>query len=188
MRNLNYELIINRNETFTLDFEIVNQDGSPYIVSKYLKNPHVLITISSVNKLSKPYVCNYWLKLNELPKFEYTQPVEVDDFDNYPFVNEDEHLTGDVAVFVKTNADGTKIYKYWKNGEYYDYSFRIVKRFSVEDTSVLTAQNYEYTIKLVTGTKDDDSDVPITKFEDVIIILPSTRIIVNGDPNGGLKW
>ena len=55
---------ITQGETFTLDKLIVNEDGSPFIVSSKMSNPHVLISISdSEYDTSGKYVKNYWLPI-----------------------------------------------------------------------------------------------------------------------------
>lgn len=55
---------ITQGETFTLDKLIVNEDGSPFIVSSKMLNPHILISISdSEYYTSGKYIKNYWLPI-----------------------------------------------------------------------------------------------------------------------------
>ena len=195
MRNLNYELTITRGESVDLDFEIVNGDGSPYILYKRLTNPHVVITIVSTYNSVTPYYCNYWLDLKSYPKFDHTEPLPVRDFASYPpykpdgeqYDFDDENLVGDVAVFVFTNDKGVKEYKYWRDGEYVDYSLRLVKNFSVKDTSELVSQNYMYNIHLLAGDLNKELNGPALKniYED-IVLLPDTVLTVRRNVNGGI--
>lgn len=78
MKTLNNEIIIHRNETFTLDKILENKDGSPYIISNKLSNACFLITISSTRYQQEGrYIKNYWLTLNNYPRFTYTNAVDL---------------------------------------------------------------------------------------------------------------
>ena len=134
---------ITQGETFTLDKLIVNEDGSPFIVSDKMLNPHVLISISdSEYDTSGKYVKNYWLPIAEKLRFSETravnllsildadtdgEPLYPDGFDSITelsngFVTEGympergDSLIGlypSTCVFYVENSDGTKTYKYW---------------------------------------------------------------------------
>ena len=54
-----------------------------------------------------------------------------------------------------TEVDGVKTYKYWDNG-WKDYVCRIVKTFTQDDTSDFFAQNYLFSITLVSGMSTDE--------------------------------
>lgn len=69
---------ITQGETFTLDKLIVNEDGSPFIVSEKMLNPHVLISVSdSEYDTSGKYIKNYWLPIGEKLRFSETRPVNL---------------------------------------------------------------------------------------------------------------
>lgn len=78
MRLNGNEISIVRGESFSIDRTIVNRDGSPYIVSNRLRNPHILITVADnafLSKASKVY--KYFLSLADAPLFTVTNPVDI---------------------------------------------------------------------------------------------------------------
>lgn len=81
MKLLNSELVVHRNETFTIDRTIQNKDGSPYIVSNRLKNPYILIAVSSTRyDRADRYLYNNWVELKDWLRFTSTQAVNLRDF------------------------------------------------------------------------------------------------------------
>ena len=142
MRSSNAELTIYRNENFTIDRTLVNKDGSPFLISKGLPNPYLLITInSSKYKQNNQNKINYFLPLIDFPRFNFTNVVPITDLKNvdgeelYPdgfpngltltnvggtLVCMSAYYNGDLvgiepddAVFSFTE-DGITLYKYWK--------------------------------------------------------------------------
>jgi hypothetical protein len=78
MRLNGNEITIVRGESFSIDRTIVNRDGSPYIISNRLRNPHILITVADnafLSKASKVY--KYFLSLADAPLFTVTNPVDI---------------------------------------------------------------------------------------------------------------
>jgi hypothetical protein len=173
MKTYNNELVIKRNETFTLDKLIQNRDGSPYIVSANLANPHFLITISDTTyDVEKRMVIKLWLPIT-FPRFISTVPVNIRDFKQTPdgdvsWYDSFDDLTGlpsgylgnnlvtytdgNEAVFYLDTANG-RVYKYWDeiNGKWMDYECRLTCRFEQSLTKLLLEKSYLYTIELVSG-------------------------------------
>ena len=148
------DMYVQRGETFTIDRTVRNYDGSPYIVSNQYTNPYVLITVSS-SKYDQPdrYIANWWLDLKELPRFNYTRPKEIVDFE---------------AAYVIKDGDAEGEYLYYKVGEptlckywvwdsntstivWKDYDFRIIHTFTHTVTKDWIEQNYNYSVRLVSG-------------------------------------
>lgn len=77
MKVFNNEITIHRGETFSMDKVIQNKDGSPYIVSRRLKNPCVLVSVSTTRYAQdERYKLNKWLRLtNKL--FDATEPFDL---------------------------------------------------------------------------------------------------------------
>lgn len=92
MKTFNNEIIVHRNETFTIDKLVQNKDGSPYIVSKRLNNPYFLLTVSTTryDQLDR-YIKNYWLSLNNMPRFNSTRLFNLHDIKTT--------ATGDIAKY-----------------------------------------------------------------------------------------
>lgn len=85
MRSFNNEIIISRNETFSIDKIIKHKDGSPYIVSKELYNPYFLVSVSTTTYEQKHRkVYNKWLDLKDFPRFTNTVPVDLTSLKSTP--------------------------------------------------------------------------------------------------------
>lgn len=81
MKTFNNELVIHRGETFSMDKVVQNKDGSPYIVSNKLKNPYVLVAVSTTRyDQNKRYLLNQWLPLSDKPRFSITDPIDLTSF------------------------------------------------------------------------------------------------------------
>lgn len=181
MKTLNNELFVTRNETFTMDKTIENKDGSPYIISKELKNPYFLITISdSKYEQNKRYLYNKWLNLSNFPRFKNTIPIDLTSikssengetkYNSFEQHKEEYVVTEDNLVisgwikdkFISSyiyddvffvEKDGIKIYKYWCpiENDWKIYKCRFTTTFSQNITKNWTGQNYIYSITLVSG-------------------------------------
>lgn len=85
MKTFNNELVVHRNETFTIDKSLYNKDGSPYIISSELKNPYFVMSISSTRYDQRNrYIKNYWLDLSKYLRFVSTQPIDILSFKTTP--------------------------------------------------------------------------------------------------------
>lgn len=81
MKTFNNELVIHRGETFSMDKVVQNKDGSPYIVSNKLKNPYVLVAVSTTRyDQNKRYLLNQWLPLSDKARFSITDPIDLTSF------------------------------------------------------------------------------------------------------------
>lgn len=73
-----------RGETFTIDKVLQNKDGSPYIISNELQNPYLLISVTgSQYDNSKTFYRNYWLNLENFPRFTRTTPVNSNEINGW---------------------------------------------------------------------------------------------------------
>lgn len=216
MRLLKNDILVHKNETFTLGFDLINKDGSPYILYNKLSNPHLLITIaSSKYEEANRYVLNLWLDLSELPSFENTIPKEVDTIPVLAPSKVDEYV-----YYVKND----KKYVYYSNitNKYVDYKFTIRCPLTSDITNKIVGQSYWYSVQLLTGKnlkeyltelcdkhnidkvdsviimynrlKDAgiidelDLNVPLVEIYDNNVILPATNYTVQSNIHGGIKW
>ena len=203
MKTYGNEITIHRGESFTIDKFIVNKDGSPYIVSNHLLNPHLRISISdSLYEQEGRYVSNYFLNLSKLQRFESTVPVDIRSFKSsvggtslytsfdamsglpsgYIGNSLVTYTSNDDALFYCKNDDGTVDYKYYTGTGWSDYKFRLLKYFSTDVTSLWRGQNYWYDISLVSGPMIDGKFV---RFDVKLPILNPTRLTVLSDLEGG---
>ena len=167
-------LVIYRGESFTLDYNVVYGKGEPLIISDQMTSPYLLLSISNTAySQEKREIRNYWYPLKDFPKFTLTKPLDIQELKNglngvskyssfYDIVNFPiegvylngklvERLTENYAVFCNSLEPG--VYKYWKNGAWEDYDFRVIQSFTSEDTRTWLHQKYYYSIQLVTGTE-----------------------------------
>ena len=181
MRTYGNDIIVQRGETFAIDKLIRMPNGDPYIVSNQLKNPYIVLTVSSSEHVqNNRYVHNYWLK--GFKTFFLTKPVNLkeiltspngssmylDGFDDIRslttesgesylcqgyYKGELTRFAPDDAVFYDYDDAGNLVYKYWDldEGDWKDYRFRLVKTFLPVDTRNWVPQNYLWSIQLVSG-------------------------------------
>ena len=132
------DIYCEQGESFTLGFRIVNQDGSPFVLSdamdvkngnKYVKRSYLLFTVaSSANVTSENrYLANFWNPTDKYKKFYSTQAIKL--ADNNGEWKDAATVWGDVAKLIPADAaqagvtpanyaiyyivksDGTKDYK-----------------------------------------------------------------------------
>jgi hypothetical protein len=168
-------LTVHRGESFTLDYVLKNRNGSPYIISDNLTNAYFLLNVTSATYSQQGrYSKNYWLNLDNFPKFTLSRPMKIQDLTNIDSVSFDDLLIVDddtygygfyagingewqfipasYAVFYDDKSPDE--YKYiGANGQWLSYTCRFIKTFTSEDTSEWVSKNYKYSIRLVTGEK-----------------------------------
>lgn len=209
MQVRNNELIVTRGESFTMSKKVQNRDGSPYIISSELENPHFLITVSSsLYDVNDRYVLNKWLNLKNFPRFKHTQPVDLSRYgltfnDNtLPFIDLDgdgknNDFTGDetsgyanIAIFYEKDQNGVTKYKYWEyndniegnyGGRWVDYECPIVTTYSSDDTKLWDIGTYFYQILLVDVYGDELS---INECHIFSPILRPTKLSVQSNIGG----
>ena len=174
MQTRNNEIIVHRGETWTMRKLIKNKDGSPYIISSRLNNPHWLISIASATySQTNRYELELWCNLGDFPRFKVTRPIELKSINpSYTFENtsipsgyEYDEDTGkltyaNVAIFYEKSSDSVINYKYWEyidnennpyDGRWVDYKCSITLPFTKDITDNWIEQNYYYNISLVDG-------------------------------------
>lgn len=148
MKTLGTSIIINRGEVFSINREVLNDFGEPYILDKNWPNPYILLTVSSNRFASNgKYQQLYWLDLSAYPKFEKTRPEYISDLDN----GVPSGYTADTAVFY-TITDGERSYYRWTGTVFIPYSFKFKKTFLANDTAAWIESIYLYEIAIVSGT------------------------------------
>ena len=135
------DIYCEQGESFTVGFRIVNQDGSPFVLSdamdvkngnKYVKRSYLLFTVaSSANVTSENrYLANFWNPTDKYKKFYSTQAVKIaDNNGEWPdadtvwnnaaaWIPADAVQAGvtpaNYAIYYIVRSDGTKEYKQLK--------------------------------------------------------------------------
>ena len=132
------DIYCEQGESFTVGFRIVNQDGSPFVLSdamdvkndnKYVKRSYLLFTVaSSANVTSENrYLANFWNPTDNYKKFYSTQAIKLaDNNGEWPdaetvwnrvatLIPADAIQAGvtpaNYAIYYIVRSDGTKEYK-----------------------------------------------------------------------------
>lgn len=135
------DIYCEQGESFTVGFRIVNQDGSPFVLSDamdvkngkdYVKRSYLLFTVaSSANVTSEDrYLANFWNPTDNYKKFYSTQAIKIADnngewkdaaivwSDVAKLIPEEAVQAGvtpaNYAIYYIVNSDGTKEYKQLK--------------------------------------------------------------------------
>lgn len=154
------DIYCEQGESFTVGFRIVNQDGSPFVLSdamdvkngnKYVKRSYLLFTVaSSANVTSENrYLANFWNPTDKYKKFYSTQAIKLaDNNGEWPDANSvwnsvanlipaDAKQAGvtpaDYAIYYIVKSDGTKDYQ----------QLKLVKKDNV-DTPVLEPYSFHF--------------------------------------------
>lgn len=135
------DIYCEQGESFTVGFRIVNQDGSPFVLSdamdvkngnKYVKRSYLLFTVASSANITSEnrYLANFWNPTDNYKKFYSTQAIKI--ADNNGEWPDAETVWSDVAKLIPADAvqagvtpanyaiyyivksDGTKEYKQLK--------------------------------------------------------------------------
>ena len=132
------DIYCEQGESFTVGFRIVNQDGSPFVLSdaldvkngnNYVKRSYLLFTVaSSANITSEDrYLANFWNPTDKYKKFYSTQAIKIaDNNGEWPnaasvwstaknLIPADAAQAGvtpaNYAIYYIVKSDGTKDYK-----------------------------------------------------------------------------
>lgn len=162
------EMIINRNESFTIDRRIVNRDGSPFVVSSKWSNPYICITIAST-RYNQPnrYIANWWLDLQDLidengerislPRLNSTTVRRIPNESPLHFRDDSPF---DILYYVEDDGmlsnPGHHYYYLDDSRMLRKYEFRLIHHFQHSVTRTWVEQNYVYSISLFSG--DDTYD------------------------------
>jgi len=66
MKILGNDIYIQRGETWSLDFDVIGEDGEPYMIMKEWKNPYLAITVTSARyEQDGDFRKTYWLDLSK---------------------------------------------------------------------------------------------------------------------------
>jgi hypothetical protein len=120
-----------------------------------------------------------------------TTPVHIKDVSSYQKLKDvtsfpiTGNIDGETVIIGDRFAvfyDDEGVYKYWDNG-WKIYNCRIIKSISTEDSRTLVAQNYYYSIQLVSG---ELGEVGLSNIQNSVPILQPTKIKVNNYAQGGV--
>ena len=165
------EICVIQGEPFSIDKCIINEDGSPFIVSNALANPYFVITIAQSKYSQKNrYIKKYWLKIDKNDTFYCTNAIKLDNLNSAPTVDIPDGVAPEAYAIYYIETDNAKSYYRWTSTGYEPYETRIICSFSTDDTLYMTEQSYVYSIELVDG---EDTELFVTNLYSSITDAPS---------------
>ena len=196
MKIVNNKITIGKGETPTYEVSVIDREtGVPFMLPVLPDNPDrkwivEFIVRSSIYNRDDDYVFKALLLRND--KQFKTDKVETYNYDSqeqnmwsptYVFGNQDQN-----ALCRKETEKGSGVweYRYFENGEWIPYEFKIKFMFPYEYTSKMASKTYKYEIVLFGGTTDKpiedlvyDAELPIN-IEYKKFLLNSTDFEVGG--------
>lgn len=136
------DIYCEQGESFTVGFRIVNQDGSPFVLSDamdvkngkdYVKRSYLLFTVASSANITSDnrYLANFWNPTDKYKKFYSTQAIKLEDNNGEwkdansvwnsvaNLIPADAKQAGvtpaDYAIYYIVKSDGTKDYQQLKS-------------------------------------------------------------------------
>jgi len=199
---LGNEVYIKQGEVWPVDFEVLSKDGTPFMLPAPIRNPYVVVTLTSSRyEQQDRFVRNWWLDLSGIKAFFRSEPLYVSAFDVDTILQEYPELTTDSSdelnyicnyLFYTRDSQNKKVYSFveiimlprWEG-----YNFRIVTTLDVSD---LLEQTYLYDVKIVAGERVQEhiydsiieEDIPVPPWsmqqalEYVEFVHPSKRDIL----------
>ena len=202
MRTKAGDIYCERGETFTIGFDVRGNDGAPYVLSSKLEGDgfkaYLLLTVASSSNVTdtERKVYNFWGDTSNIDKFYTTKPLMRDDVGavgasasdawtaiNNKLITDDEKAKGitpaNYAIYYKQDNDGTRTYRRItgtdaNTAKWADYKFLYYKHFSKAITEQWVESQYEYALKVVSGTVIEGA-----KSEDRPIIVDTSYPILS---------
>ena len=202
MRTKAGDIYCERGETFTIGFDVRGNDGAPYVLSSQLEGDgfkaYLLLTVASSSNVTdtERKVYNFWGDTSNIDKFYTTKPLMRDDVGavgasasaawtaiNSELITDDEKAKGinpsNYAIYYKEDNDGTRTYRRItgtdaNTAKWADYKFLYYKHFSKAITEQWVESQYEYALKVVSGTVIEGA-----KSEDRPIIVDTSYPILS---------
>ena len=144
MKISNNEIMIQRGETFAISKTIENKDGSPYIVSSQLNNPFLLISIASSKfEQSSKFIMNYYMNLSKIPRFLFTNPININDLYYAEAGGEDTAYTDWPELLAVNDEEDTTIFHAYYKGDYVVFQLNDAVFCKVNDDRV----EYKYVVR-----------------------------------------
>ena len=211
------DIYCEQGESFTVGFRIVNQDGSPFVLSDALDDAthksYLLFTVaSSANVTGKNrYLANFWNPTDKYKKFYSTQAIKIaDNNGEWPnaeafwnkaatLIPEDAAQAGvtpaNYAIYYIVNSDGTKEYKQLKlvkidgldKPVFEPYSFYFFQQFTKEQSNEWSQSGYDYALKVVAGTVNPDGSARPIKIDFSYPLIGAHKLYVDSNVQGSIE-
>ena len=209
------DIYCEQGESFTVGFRIVNQDGSPFVLSDaldvkngndYVKRSYLLFTVaSSANVTSENrYLANFWNPTDKYKKFYSTQAIKIaDNKGEWPtaasvgstaknLIPSGANVTpANYAIYYIVKSDGTKDYKQLTGTEaapsLEPYSFYFFQQFTKEQSNEWSQSGYDYALKVVAGTVNTDESKRPIKIDFSYPLIGAHKLYVDSNVQGSIE-
>lgn len=204
------DIYCEQGESFTVGFRIVNQDGSPFVLSDAMDDAthksYLLFTVaSSANVTGKSrYLANFWNPTDKYKKFYSTQAVKIADNDGeWPtaaslwstaknLIPSDANVTpANYAIYYIVKSDGTKDYKQLTGTEaepsLEPYSFYFFQQFTKEQSNEWTQSGYDYALKVVAGSVNPEGSTRPIKIDFSYPLIGAHKLYVDSNVQGSIE-
>lgn len=209
------DIYCEQGESFTIGFRIVNQDGSPFVLSdamdvkngnKYVKRSYLLFTVaSSANVTSENrYLANFWNPTDNYKKFYSTQAIKIaDNNGEWPtaasvwstaknLIPAGTNVTpANYAIYYIVKSDGTKEYQQLTGTEaepsLEPYSFYFFQQFTKEQSNEWSQSGYDYALKVVAGTVNPEGSARPINIDFSYPLIGAHKLYVDTNVQGSLE-
>lgn len=204
------DIYCEQGESFTVGFRIVNQDGSPFVLSDAMDDAthksYLLFTVaSSANVTGKSrYLANFWNPTDKYKKFYSTQAVKIADNDGeWPtaasvwstaknLIPAGANVTpANYAIYYIVKSDGTKDYKQLTGTEaepsLEPYSFYFFQQFTKEQSNEWTQSGYDYALKVVAGSVNQEGSIRPIKIDFSYPLIGAHKLYVDSNVQGSIE-
>ena len=207
------DIYCEQGESFTVGFRIVNQDGSPFVLSDAMDDDthksYLLFTVaSSANVTGKNrYLANFWNPTDKYKKFYSTQAVKLADnngewkdaaivwSDVAKLIPADAVQAGvtpvNYAIYYIVKSDGTKDYKQLTGTEskpsLEPYSFHFFQQFTKEQSNDWSQSGYDYALKVVAGTVNPEGSARPINIDFSYPLIGAHKLYVDSNVQGSIE-
>lgn len=204
------DIYCEQGESFTVGFRIINQDGSPFVLSDALDDAghksYLLFTVASSANITSDdrYLANFWNPTNNYKKFYSTQAIKIEDNNGeWPtaasvwstaknLIPADANVTpANYAIYYIVNSDGKKDYKQLTGTEaepsLEPYSFHFFQQFTKEQSNEWSQSGYDYALKVVAGTINPKGSARPIKIDFSYPLIGVHKLYVDTNVQGSLE-
>ena len=211
------DIYCEQGESFTVGFRIVNQDGSPFVLSDAMDDAthksYLLFTVASSANITsdKRYLANFWNPTDKYKKFYSTQAIKLADnngewkdaaivwSDVAKLIPADAAQAGvtpaNYAIYYIVKSDGTKDYQQLKlvkednvdKPSLEPYSFYFFQQFTKEQSNEWTQSGYDYALKVVAGTVNPEGSTRPIKIDFSYPLIGAHKLYVDSNVQGSIE-
>lgn len=165
MKTLGNDIYIQRGETWSLDLDVTNSRGDPYMIFSGWRHPYLAITVTAARYEQKgDFRQTYWLDLDErweeqqdgsielvpMKRFSSTEALYIERFDSAEVLARYGVNVGGKIVVDEMSDFDIKNYLFFVSNEKDERTYKYIKEYTVDvDGDILTQEWVEYNFRFV---------------------------------------